>query len=66
MKKVEHYCDKCGRIIDGVSSTGMVGGGELCTLIYQGTMGHNRFPTQGLHYHYECFCEIMDLINPTK
>lgn len=71
--KIETYtCDKCKNPIDGkyqkkIPIVGggfsmMAGGGELCIIKYEGIMGHNRFPSEGLHYHYDCFCEIMNLI----
>jgi hypothetical protein len=72
MKEVRYTCDRCGDPIDGkhqkkLPSEGggfamSAGGGELCILKYEGIMGHNRFPNEGLHYHYDCFCEIVDLI----
>lgn len=67
MKKVEYTCDKCGKTINGKGIEGsyMAGSGELCTLIYQGSMGHNKFSTDK-HYHYECFCEIVSLINSSN
>ena len=67
MKTITYVCDECRLAIDGSTTpeTGnirMAGGIELCELKYIGVIGHNRFPNEGLHYHYICFCKIVDRI----
>lgn len=72
MKEIKYTCDKCkqpigddyqvpGCKIVGGGTVRMAGGGELCTLSYQGIMGHNGF-SKDKHYHYQCFCEIVELL----
>jgi len=66
MEETKYICDKCKLIIDGLTTPEegdykMAGGGELCTLIYQGKMGHNGF-LKNKHYHYYCFCDIVNNI----
>lgn len=72
MKTTTYICDKCKKPIDGKYQKEVprpsdlykyeINGGELCTLHYEGIMGHNKFPREGLHYHYDCFCEIMNIL----
>lgn len=68
MKEVKYTCDKCLLPIDGEADPeegnfGMVGGKELCELKYtQGLMGHNRVPSSGWHFHYSCFCSVVNTI----
>lgn len=72
MKKEIYTCDDCKKVIDGTCPSpiqimgggklSMAGGGELCTLSYSGSMGHNGFISDK-HYHYQCFCEVVRRIN---
>lgn len=71
MKEVKYTCDKCKLVIDGsttpenqeISRMRILGGGELCTLVYSGIMGHNEVPVDGWHFHYFCFLSIPTILN---
>lgn len=58
MKKVEYFCDKCeegiNEEITPIGGERVAGSGALCTLKYEGIIGHNKF-INDKHYHYYCF-----------
>lgn len=45
-------CDKCGQEIKD----------SVCTLLYDGLLGHNQVPPNGWQFHYNCFCVVVNAI----
>lgn len=63
MKETKYTCDGCKDPIDGTFDSTIAGGGELCTILYDGRMGHNEVPHGGWHFHYACFIGLPEMIN---
>lgn len=67
MKNTVIACDKCGLTIEPLDSAfdtqRVAGGGSLATLArIGGGMGHNQVPFDGWHFHYLCFCDVVEAI----
>lgn len=45
-------CDRCGEVIKDT----------VCTLLYEGIMGHNQVPAYGWQFHYNCFSGVVSAI----
>lgn len=61
MKEVKITCDKCKLSIEPLDKS-FAGHSSLSVLHYSGQLGHNQVPSDGWHFHYSCFCEIVSAI----
>lgn len=62
MREIKTTCDKCGLLIEPLDEKFEGSGSSLAVLSYSGQLGHNQVPLGGWHFHYSCFCQIINAI----